>query len=125
MADYRAARDADLLVVSPGTNLRWLEWLVLCFSADGRGDDAFFAPFRGEAAQLRLRKGTTAKSKEQNAKGREERAKCHKEREKFVMPRLNVSQSHNNWSVSAPFSNSSLSNTSSIDASSTKIDARC
>src|SRR5204863_9117232 len=61
-----------------------------------------------------------AKSRAQRAEGKEQGAKYYKEREKFVMPRLNVSQSHNNWSVSASFSNSSLSNTSNIDASSNK-----
>ena len=42
----------------------------------------------------------------------------HKEREKFVMRRLRVSQSQSSWSISISLSNSSLSNTSSMDASS-------
>ena len=53
MADYRAARDADLFVVSARTDLRWTEWLVLCFSTDGCGVDAFFAFARAEVTQLK------------------------------------------------------------------------
>ena len=59
MADYRAAGDADLFVVSARTDLRWLEWLVLCLSADGGGDDAVTSPVGGEAAKLTLRRKTT------------------------------------------------------------------
>ena len=59
MADYRAARDADLFVVSARTDLRWTEWLVLCFSTDGCGVDAVTSPVGGEAAKLTLRRKTT------------------------------------------------------------------
>ena len=59
MAHYRATRDADLLVVSARTDLRRLEWLVLCVPADGRGVDAVTSPVGGEAAKLTLRRKTT------------------------------------------------------------------
>src|SRR5207248_4124308 len=99
MVDHRTHGNADLLVVSARTDLRWLEWLVLCVSADGRGDDAFFAFAGAKAKNLRSEELLRLR-----ARSRDQRAKCHKEREKLVMPRLNVSQSHNNWSVSTSFS---------------------
>ena len=57
MADYRAAGDANLFVVSARTDLRWLEWLVLRVPTDGCGDDAFFAFAGAQTQELRSEVG--------------------------------------------------------------------